>query len=91
MRETDPAATHTMVPAKRQTRGHSSGCHSMSTSCIQLCSPGAYYVLGPKPGDSQLLSLTLTTAFPLQGQLIIPILFLRLIEVEEFRSGRRIE
>lgn len=57
MEETNLPATHTILPAKCQMRGHSSGCHSISILYIRFCSFTAYSMLGPKPGDSQVFPL----------------------------------
>lgn len=51
MEEADLPATHTIPPAKLQTRGHGHGCHSTSTSCIRFYLFSAYYVLGLRPHD----------------------------------------
>lgn len=46
MGEADLPATHTILPSKHQTRGHSHGCHSVNTSCTQPCSFSPYSGLG---------------------------------------------
>lgn len=79
----DLLATLTIKLAKSQARGHSSGCHSMSTSCIQLCSFSAFYVLGPTPGDLQVWSLNLITTLTAVINAILEMRTLRLREVKD--------